>query len=63
VTILAVYLFRQLIIVTMGVPFLFPSPGLLLAQVAGGLALTLLSVTLAPLCRPTGSAIRSRRRP
>jgi putative ABC transport system permease protein len=49
VTILAVYLFRQLIINSIGIPFLFPSPGLLLAQVAGGLALTLLSVTLAAL--------------
>ena len=49
VTILAVYLFRQAIIVSMGIPFLFPAPGLLLAQVAGGLVLTLLSVTLAAL--------------
>jgi putative ABC transport system permease protein len=47
VTILAVYLFRQAIIISMGVPFLFPSPGLLMAQVGGGLGLALLSVTLA----------------
>ena len=49
VTILAVYLFRQAIIVTMGVPFLFPSPGLLMAQVGGGLGLALISVMLASL--------------
>jgi putative ABC transport system permease protein len=49
VTILAVYLFRRLIIVSMGIPFLFPSPGLLLAQVGAGLGLALLSVTLAAL--------------
>ncbi len=49
VTILAVYLFRQAIIVSMGVPFLLPSPGLLMAQVGGGLGLALISVTLAAL--------------
>ncbi len=49
VTILAVYLFRQAIIVSMGVPFLFPSPGLLMAQIGGGLGLALISVTLAAL--------------
>ena len=49
VTILAVYLFRQAIIVSTGVPFLFPSPGLLMAQVGGGLGLALISVTLAAL--------------
>jgi putative ABC transport system permease protein len=48
-TCLAVYLFRTLIIVSTGIPFLFPSPALLLAQIAGGLALALLSVTLAAL--------------
>jgi putative ABC transport system permease protein len=49
VTILAVYLFHQAIVVSMGVPFLFPSPGLLMAQVGGGLGLALISVTLAAL--------------
>ncbi len=49
VTILAVYLFRQAIIVSMGVPFLFPSAGLLMAQVGGGLSVALISVILAAL--------------
>ncbi len=47
--ILAIYLFRRLIMVSLGLPFLLPSPGSLLIQVGIGLALTLLSVFLASL--------------
>jgi putative ABC transport system permease protein len=48
-TILVISLFRTRIILSLNLPFLFPSFFLLLAQIAGGLALTLLSVTLAAL--------------
>jgi putative ABC transport system permease protein len=46
---LGIYLFRRLIVLTLGVPFLLPSPGLLLVQVAIGLLLALLSVLVAAL--------------
>ena len=49
VTSLAVILFRNLIIHSLGLPFLFPSFFPLLVQVIGGLLLALLSVTLAAL--------------
>ncbi|MGD2050104.1 MAG: FtsX-like permease family protein [Chloroflexota bacterium] len=45
----AVYLFRNLIVQIMGVPFLFPTPIQLIALSAGALALTLISVTLGAL--------------
>ena len=45
----AIFLFRNILIRTMGTPFLFPDPLSLLALVLGGLALTLVSVTLAAL--------------
>jgi len=48
-TVLVVTLFRTLIIRSLNLPFLFPSFLALLAQIAGGLALALLSVTLAAL--------------
>jgi putative ABC transport system permease protein len=48
-TILVIALFRTRIILTLNLPFLFPSFFPLLAQIALGLALTLLSVTLAAL--------------
>jgi putative ABC transport system permease protein len=44
---LAVFLFRNLIIASIGVPFLLPSPIGLLALTIGGLAIALLGVTLA----------------
>jgi putative ABC transport system permease protein len=47
--VLAVYLFRRLIIVSLGLPFLLPTPASLLLQVGIGLALALLSVFLAAL--------------
>jgi putative ABC transport system permease protein len=46
---LAIVLFRNLIMTSLGIPFLFPSMGLLLIQIAGGLFLALLSVNLAAL--------------
>jgi len=46
---LAVFLFRRLIIVSFGIPFLLPSPGSLLLQIGGGLLLALFSVCLAAL--------------
>jgi putative ABC transport system permease protein len=49
VAVLVTVLFRRLIIVSLGIPFLLPSPSVLLAQVAGGLGLALGSVTLAAL--------------
>jgi putative ABC transport system permease protein len=49
VTSLAVILFRNLIIHSLGLPFLFPSFFPLLVQVIGGLLLALLSVTCAAL--------------
>lgn len=45
----AVYLFRNLIIQTMGVPFVFPSPFAIITLFIGALALTLFSVTLGAL--------------
>jgi putative ABC transport system permease protein len=48
-TILVVLLFRTRIILSLNLPFLFPSFLPLVAQIAGGLVLTLLSVTLAAL--------------
>ena len=46
---LGIYLFRQLIMTSFGVPFLLPSPGSLLLQLGAGLVLALFSVTLAAL--------------
>jgi putative ABC transport system permease protein len=46
---LAVVLFRKLIMVSLGIPFLLPSPVSLLIEVAAGLALALVSVNLAAL--------------
>ena len=43
------YLFRRLIIVTLGVPLLLPSPGPLLLQVGIGILLAMVSVFLAAL--------------
>ena len=48
-TVLIVYLFRRLITVTLGIPFLLPSPATLLPQIAGGLLLALLAATLAAM--------------
>ncbi len=48
-TILGVVLFRNLLVQTMGIPFLLPAPLPLLAQVAAGLGLALASVTVAAL--------------
>ncbi len=48
-TILVIALFRTRIILSLNLPFLFPSFFPLLAQVAGGLMLTLISVMLAAL--------------
>ncbi len=48
-TVLATYLFRNLIMVTLGIPFLLPSPSSLLIQVAGGLGVALASITVAAL--------------
>jgi putative ABC transport system permease protein len=48
-TMLVVYLFRQLIMTVLGIPFLLPSPMGLLAPVIGGLALVLSSIILAAL--------------
>ena len=47
--VLSVFLFQKLIIVTLGFPFLLPSPGVLLLQIAIGLLLALFSVNLAAL--------------
>jgi len=46
---LAIYLFRRLIVVTLGVPFLLPSPGSLAVQIGIGLLLAMFSVFLAAL--------------
>jgi putative ABC transport system permease protein len=48
-TVLGVYLFRNLIVFTLGIPFLLPSPVSLLGQVAGGLVVALGSVTMAAM--------------
>jgi putative ABC transport system permease protein len=47
--VLGIYLFRRLIVATLGVPFLLPSPGLLLVQIVVGLLLAMASVFLAAL--------------
>ncbi|MHB1318393.1 MAG: hypothetical protein ACYCYF_07240, partial [Anaerolineae bacterium] len=47
--VLAIYLFRRLIMVSLGVPFLLPSPGSLALQVGLGLLLAMFSVLLAAL--------------
>jgi putative ABC transport system permease protein len=47
--VLAIYLFRRLIIVSLGVPFLLPSAGALALQIGVGLLLAILSVLLAAL--------------
>jgi putative ABC transport system permease protein len=49
VTVLSTYLFRNLIVHSLGLPFLMPSPLALLVQVAGGLAVALVSVTVAAM--------------
>lgn len=46
---LAIYLFRRLIMTSLGVPFLLPSPGALALQVGAGLLLAMVSVFLAAL--------------
>jgi len=46
---LAIYLFRRLIVVSLGVPFLLPSPGSLAVQIGIGLLLAMFSVFLAAL--------------
>jgi putative ABC transport system permease protein len=48
-TVLSIYLFQKLISVTLGIPFLLPSPGTLILQVGIGLFLALFSVNLAAL--------------
>ena len=47
--VLAIYLFRRLIVVSLGVPFLLPSPGSLAVQIGIGLLLAMFSVFLAAL--------------
>ncbi|MBI5304761.1 MAG: FtsX-like permease family protein [Chloroflexi bacterium] len=47
--VLTVILFRQLIMVSLGIPYLLPSVDMLVLQVGGGLFLTLFSVGLAAL--------------
>jgi putative ABC transport system permease protein len=47
--VLSVFLFQKLLIVTLGFPFLLPSPGVLLLQITIGLLLALFSVNLAAL--------------
>ena len=46
---LAIFLFRNLIMVSLDIPFLLPSPGSLLLQTGAGLLLALFSVNLAAL--------------
>jgi putative ABC transport system permease protein len=46
---MAIFLFRKLIMVSFEIPFLLPSPTLLLIQIGGGLFLALFSVNLAAL--------------
>jgi putative ABC transport system permease protein len=48
-TVLVIYLFRKLIVVSLGLPFLLPSPGALLLEIAAGMFLALFSVFLAAL--------------
>ena len=47
--VLAIYLFRRFIIISLGVPFLLPSPGSLALQIGIGLLVAMLSVFLAAL--------------
>jgi putative ABC transport system permease protein len=47
--VLAIYLFRRLIMVSLGIPFLLPSPASLAVQIGAGLLLSLFSVLLAAL--------------
>ena len=47
--VLAIYLFRRLIMTSLGVPFLLPSPGSLVIEIGIGLMLAMLSVFLAAL--------------
>jgi putative ABC transport system permease protein len=49
VAVMMIFLFRKLIVVTLGIPFLLPSPLSLMLQVVGGLCLALFSVNLAAL--------------
>ena len=46
---LGIFLFRKLIMVSLNIPFLLPSPGSLLLQIGAGLLLALLTVNLAAL--------------
>jgi putative ABC transport system permease protein len=48
-SVLAIYLFRQLIITSLNLPFMLPEVPVLLVQVLAGLAAALLSVTVAAL--------------
>jgi len=48
-SVLAIYLFRKLIMVSLGIPFILPSPGAFLALVLAGLLLALFTVNLAAL--------------
>jgi putative ABC transport system permease protein len=48
-TVLAIFLFHRLITVSLGIPFLLPSPVALLPQIAGGLVLALLAATAAAM--------------
>jgi putative ABC transport system permease protein len=48
-TVLSIYLFQRLISVSLGIPFLLPSPGTLILQIGVGLFLALFSVNLAAL--------------
>jgi putative ABC transport system permease protein len=47
--VLAIYLFRKLIMISLGLPFLLPSPGSLVLQIGAGMFLALFSVFLAAL--------------
>jgi putative ABC transport system permease protein len=47
--VLAIYLFRRLIMASLGVPFLLPSPGSLALQIGIGLLLAMFSVLMAAL--------------
>ena len=46
---LAIYLFRNLLVVSLGIPFLLPSPTTLLVMIGGGLVVAIVTVTLAAL--------------
>ena len=47
--VMAAFLFRQLIMISLGIPFMLPAPGSLLMEVARGLGLALGGVTVAAL--------------